>query len=109
MAIYIDEFLYRGRAPGSAEEPAWHLVLASAGEDDFGRPTRAVRTLGMAEARAAGWGLPEVIAAINAGLAAEIETKRSEVEALRSEIEAKDAAIEAFAAGRGAGPAGRTG
>jgi hypothetical protein len=82
-------------------------VLASVGEDDFGQPTRTARTFTMAEARAAGWDLPEAIAAINAGLAAEIEAKRDEVEALRSEIEAKEAALQAATAGRDAGPAER--
>ncbi len=93
MAIYIEEFLYRGRAAGSAEEPAWHLVLASTGEDDFGQPTIATRTLNMAEAEAASWGLPEIIAAINAELMAEVDTKRSEVQALAQELADKDAEL----------------
>jgi hypothetical protein len=95
MAIYVDEFLYRGRAPGSAEPPAWHLTLGSAGEDDFGRPVTSTRTLSVGEAEAAGWHLPAVIAEINAMLAVEIEARRSEVNDLRAELEAKETALQA--------------
>jgi hypothetical protein len=91
MAVHIHEFLYRGRPEGSAEPPGWHLTLVSLGENDFGEPARSERTLNMAEAKAAGWGLPEVIAAINADVLADLERTRADMVVLREELErAKD-------------------
>lgn len=109
MAIHIHEFLYRGRPEGSAEEPAWHLIVASIGKDNFGSPTRAERTLNMAQAKEAGWELPKIIAAINADLMRECEALKAvnaeekqksdqakqEIETLRGERDALAAAVEA--------------
>ena len=85
MAVHIHEFLYRGRE-GSAEPPAWHLTLASTGENDFGEPVRSERTLNMTQAADAGWDLPDIIAAINADALVEIEGKRSEIHDLQGQL-----------------------
>ena len=95
MAIFIHEFLYRGRPEGAAEPPAWHLTLVSTGTNDFGETVRSEKTLTMAEAQAAGWDLPEIIAAINAETLIELDAKRAEVVALQAKLETaerKDAA-----------------
>lgn len=111
MTVYLYEFLYRGRPPGSAEEPAWHVVLGAVGEDAFGRPVHAEKTLDMAQAAAAGWDLPKIIEAINASALAEAEMLRREIEAkeqaldeerdLRARAQAELAALKGTAAPRG--------
>jgi hypothetical protein len=87
MTIYVHEFLYRGRAPGSTEPPAWHLILASDAKDEMGRNVAPGPALSMAQATAAGWGLPEIVAAINADLLAEAETLRAARDGQEAEIE----------------------
>src|SRR3954454_8329019 len=106
MAIYVEEFLYRGRAPDAAEPPAWHLQLTSLGTDDFGAPIRSTRTLNMSQAAEAGWALPEIIAAINADALREVEAAQGRVEALETEkadlsaaLAARDAQIAELGAG----------
>jgi hypothetical protein len=87
MALYVYEFFYRGRAPGSAEPPAWHLILASDAKDEFGRTPPPGLAMSMAQAKAAGWGLPEIVKAINADLLAEAEALRAARAAGEAEFE----------------------
>lgn len=106
MAIYVEEFLYRGRAPEAADPPAWHLQLTSVGTDDFGAPIRSTRTLNMSQAAEAGWALPDIIAAINADALREVETAQARAEALEisnadlsAALAARDARIAELQAG----------
>jgi hypothetical protein len=92
MAIYIEEFLFRGRAPGEAREPAWHVTLAEEVEIEGIGQRRFTRQLGVAAAAAAGWTLPDVIAAINAEALAEAEAGRAALAELEQVREAKAAA-----------------
>lgn len=78
MAAYFYEFLYRGRPEGSVEAPAWHVVLGASGNDTFGRPYHDEATLSVAQAEAAGWALPTVLAAINTDALKEVERLRLE-------------------------------
>lgn len=91
MAIFVEEFLYRGREPGSAEPPAWHLQLTSLGTDDFGDPIRATRTLNMAQAEAAGWPLPQILSAINAEVMRAAEAARLRTEELEARLAEQEA------------------
>lgn len=77
MAIFLYEFLYRGRPGGSAEPPAWHLILGSATVNDFGKSQIAAGdAMSVTQAKEAGWGLPEIVAAINADVLVETEAQR---------------------------------
>lgn len=91
MGLYIYEFLYRGRAPGSVEKPAWHLILASDMKDELGREPQPGFAMTMEQAKAKGFGLPEIVGAINAEILGEVET-------LRAERIVKDAEIETLTA-----------
>lgn len=98
MAVHIHEFLYRGQPENSGEPPAWHLTLVSAGANDFGEVVRSEKTLNMAQAAEAGWGLPEVIAAINSELMAELDGKREEIAGLKAKLAEGERTIAADAA-----------
>lgn len=84
--VYVEEFLYRGRPPGDDREPSWHLILGAASTDGFGESRVDTRVLNVAQAGAAGWGLPEIIAAINDEALAEVEAKRAEKVVLEETI-----------------------
>lgn len=72
MALYLYEFLYRGRPPGDAEASAYHVVLAAAGTDAFGQATTAIGpAMTPDQARAKGFDLPAIVAAINTEVMAE--------------------------------------
>lgn len=89
MEQWIEGFVYRGRppsGPGSDLEPAWHAEIGEQSDHPAGdgRKTREpIQTLNMAQAEAAGWGLPEALQAINAEMikyANELEAKVAELE-----------------------------
>lgn len=84
MAVWIDEFLYRGRAPGSLIPPAWHVNLSADGTDPFGQPVVHTRQLAMAAAVAQGWTLPVLIQEINAELLAELSIAREALAAIKT-------------------------
>lgn len=87
MAIFLEEFLYRGRPPDATEPPAYHVVLGDVVRDAFGRTLLTTSgALTPDQAAAAGFPLPAVIAAIDAGLMAENAALRGELDALRREI-----------------------
>lgn len=87
MAVHVHEFLYRGRPEGSDAPPAWHLTLVSTGVNDFGETVRSEKTLNMAQAAEAGWRLPDIIAAINTDLMAELDGRRDEIAGLKSKLD----------------------
>jgi uncharacterized protein (DUF1800 family) len=67
--IYLEEFLYRGRPPGSDQEPAYHIVLGVVGQDAFGKSTLATSgALTPEQAMEHGITLPAVLDAVNADL-----------------------------------------
>lgn len=66
MAVWIEEFLFRGKDPDSGQKPAWHVVLASKVDDGFGGTQILTRMMGVAEAEAAGYPLVSLIATMNA-------------------------------------------
>lgn len=69
MAIYLDEFLYRGKPDGSAG--AYHVVLGSATVDAFGAPQLSLSgALTPEQASEKGFPLPAIIAAMNTDLLA---------------------------------------
>ena len=92
--IYLDEFLYRGRAPGDDRAPAWHVVLGSVGTDAFGRPFRdTTAPLTPDAALALGYDLPAILAAINTETLRECETLRAKAAEDEQRIAALDTAV----------------
>ncbi|WP_207179909.1 hypothetical protein [Methylobacterium indicum] len=87
---YLYEFLYRGRPAGSAEAPAWHVVLGrhvtplGATEAQF----VASGALSPAQAEAAGFPLSAVLAGIDAAALAGRDAAVAEAAALRRERDA---------------------
>lgn len=67
--MYLEEFLYRGRAPDDPREPAYHVILGEVGQDGFGQRTIALSpALTPDQAREAGFPLPAIVEAVNADL-----------------------------------------
>ncbi|MBK3400774.1 MULTISPECIES: hypothetical protein [Methylobacterium] len=87
---YLYEFLYRGRPAGSAEAPAWHVVIGQhvtppgAAEAQF----VASGALTPAQAEAAGFPLSAVLAGIDAAALAGRDAAAAEAAALRRERDA---------------------
>lgn len=83
--IHFEEFLYRGRPTGDARPPAWQVtLLENCGASAFDqRIIWKHHTLSMQQAEAAGWPLPDIIAAINADLLQECETLRLQNKSFR--------------------------
>jgi hypothetical protein len=72
MALYLYEFLYRGRPADHPEPPAYHVILADATTDAFNQPHVNVGpAMTPEQASAMGFDLPAIIKAINAGVMAE--------------------------------------
>ncbi|WP_279357848.1 hypothetical protein [Methylobacterium indicum] len=97
---YLYEFLYRGRPAGSAEAPAWHVVLGrhvtppGATEAQF----VASGALSPAQAEAAGFPLSAVLAGIDAAALAGRDAAVAEAAALRRERDALIGERDALAA-----------
>ncbi len=87
---YLYEFLYRGRPAGSAEAPAWHVVIGQhvtppgAAEAQF----VASGALTPVQAEAAGFPLSAVLAGIDAAALAGRDAAAAEAAALRRERDA---------------------
>lgn len=75
---YVEEFLYRGRPSGDPRSADWHLVVGIDGIDPSGRPYPPMPIMSSSQAIAAGWPLPEVLAAINAETLDALVSARSE-------------------------------
>lgn len=86
--VFVEEFLYRGRAEGPS---AWHVVLGVVVDDGFGETTLNLKgPLTPGQAEAMGYPLSKVVEGINAGVLATLEAERA----------AHAAKIEEMAAGR---------
>ena len=80
MTLYVDEFLYRGKPPGSADLPAWHVVLGDAVTNGFGEPSISLSgPMTPERAEALGFPLAAIVAQINAGMAAAADALRVEI------------------------------
>lgn len=89
MTLFVEEFLYRGKPPGSVELPAWHVVLGDAVTDAFGNQAISLSgPLTPARAETLGYSLAAVIADLNAGIAASADALRVELAAVKAERDA---------------------
>ena len=85
---YLYEFLFRGKPPGSAQAPDYHVIVAVPGTDAFGNPTIAYsQAMTPDQATAGGMTLPTIISGINAALTAEIATLQAQLASLQSDAE----------------------
>lgn len=67
MTLYIEEFLWRGRPPGSDQPLAYHVVLGSFGKDAFGRDGVTISDpMTPAQAEQMGFPLSTIVNGINA-------------------------------------------
>lgn len=80
MAIYIDEFLYRGRAPDDNTPPGWHLTVRDS-------VTKLSTQFNMAAAVNAGYALPTIISAINIAAVLERDAEIAKNQALTLQVE----------------------
>ncbi len=88
MALYVYEFLYRGRSPDEAgATPAWHLILGQSGTDGFGAPLPNGPVMTMQQAAGEGHDLPAIIAEINAAALAEVDRLNAQVADLRTRLQ----------------------
>lgn len=90
---FLYEFLYRGRAPGSSQPAAYHVILAQ----EIALPGQPAQTaIGHAmtpeQAEAAGYPLPDLLSAINAAAMAERDALRQQLAAVTAERDALRAA-----------------
>ncbi len=87
---YLYEFLYRGRPAGSAEAPAWHVVLGRHVTPPGATDAQFVASgaLSPAQAEAAGFPLSAVLAGIDAAALAGRDAAVAEAAALRRERDA---------------------
>lgn len=92
VAIWIDEFLFRGKQPGSDGQAGWHLRLAADGTDEMGQPFIRTKTMNMQQAIASGRSLPNIINAINTQALADLEAASAKLTAISAALDADDMA-----------------
>lgn len=70
MTRYIEEFLYRGRAPGSPDSAAFQITIAQIIEDPFDPAATVIqrRTMTIQQAAAAGFSPPQILNTLNLAL-----------------------------------------
>lgn len=75
MEQWIEEFLFRGRPPGSTEPPAYHVVIGQQVSDPFEPDKKTRRLLGPMtpeQAEAMGFPASALVAGINDAAVAEV-------------------------------------
>jgi hypothetical protein len=83
-SIFLEEFLWRGRAPDTNEPPAWHVILGHVTTNAFEKRTLSLsHALTPDQAKELGFDLPDALAAINQASLAEIDGLRGEVAQLK--------------------------
>lgn len=102
--LFLYEFLYRGRPPGAAEPPAWHVVLAQSVPLPGGGPAQIVASaaLSPAQAEAAGFPLPTLLSAIGSAVMADRDAKAAALSQAESERDAVRRELAAVTAERDA-------
>ena len=88
MAVHIHEFLSRAGRRDRPNRPPGTRRSSAPASTILAREVRSERTLNMAQAREAGWDLPEIIAALNAELLVELDG--TEITELKAKLEQAD-------------------
>lgn len=86
-APYVYEFLYRGQPAGSDDAPAWHLKIEAREKNSLGKVVPHEQTFNMEQAKKAGWDLPKIITAINAGALMELDQGRASIAMLEQTVQ----------------------
>jgi hypothetical protein len=81
---YVEEFLYRGRPPGSEDPPAWHVNIA-----DSDTPREPPVQYNMAAATAIGWTLPMILSEINAKAIVELAATQEALAKAQTDLAAE--------------------
>jgi len=86
---FIFEFLYRGRAPGDPEPPAYHLILGKMVTETFSDvPTLSTSdTMNVEQATAAGYSLDEILTEINADTLAHNDAQATQITDLQAKLD----------------------
>lgn len=96
---YLYEFLWRGRPSGSAEAPAYHVILARDATDGFGGTTTSLSpAMTPDQAAAAGFAMPAILADLNLALVSEasaLKVSNAELVTAKTALEAQVAALAA--------------
>jgi len=71
---YLYEFLWRGRALGDNTPPAFHVIMAVDGQDEFGKPTHAEQIMNVEQAADAGIDLSTILTGLNASALATVNS-----------------------------------
>lgn len=102
MQQWVEEFLYRGRPPGSTEPPAYHVIVGQQVADPFDSSRVTQRFLGpMTPEAVQAMGLPvsALIAGINDGTLAQVDNLTAmlaeRTQELSEATEQRDAAVKA--------------
>jgi hypothetical protein len=97
---YLYEFLYRGRPTGSAEPPAWHVVVGQQVQPPGAAEPQFVSSAALtpAQAEAAGFPLSDILSGINAAALSACEAAQADAAAARQERDALAAQIAALRA-----------
>lgn len=94
MALYLDEFLYRGRPAGAAEPPAYHVVLGDAVIDAFGNQSISLSgPLTPAQAESHGFTLQTIAETINSQTLATLAVVNADLATARAELGATKIAL----------------
>jgi len=89
MAIYIEEFLYRGKAPSSGATEAWHVILGNETDNGFGGKAVAISDpMSPAQAATAGFPLPVILAAINTAIMDQLTASQAQTTTLQAQLDA---------------------
>lgn len=88
--LWVEEFVWRGRPPGSAQPSGWHVVIGMISQDN-GKPLYS-DPLTPAQAEQAGFSLAEIIKGLNTDAMQERDALRVERDALVTEIAANNLA-----------------
>jgi hypothetical protein len=86
MAVFIEEFLYRGKSDGAS---AWHVVLGTVVDDGFGDKKLNLKgPMTPAQAEEGGYPLPAILSAINGVALAELEATKTTLKVVEADKKA---------------------
>src|SRR5882672_11850984 len=92
MTIYIEEFLYRGKAPSTGETEAWHVVLGNEIDNGFGQMVVNISNpMTPSQAQAVGFPLPVILASINTIIMDQLDAEKAKSADLTAQLDAEKA------------------
>lgn len=97
---FIYEFLYRGRASGDPEPPAYHLILGVMKAPPFSdvAELQTSDTMNVEQATAAGYSLDEILTEINADTLAHNDVQATQIADLQAKFDQASEDLQALSA-----------